>query len=142
MERCADFESLIERMLADEIDDAERQQLLLHAQSCADCRQFVDLHHDLLDPELQFEPPGDAEFGAMRREVLRKIRTAARPDETPWDRWLGWLRAPLMQPARAAATAAIALVLIGSGVLLGWQRPVTLQKQSERSFVEIGYFLE
>ena len=55
MKRCDDYEPLIERMLADEIDDAGRDRLLRHAESCSGCRQFIELHHRLLGPELEVE---------------------------------------------------------------------------------------
>ena len=52
MIRCDEFEPLIERLLAEEIDDPDRDRLLAHAQSCGGCRQYVELHHRLLGSEL------------------------------------------------------------------------------------------
>ena len=131
MRRCDDYEPLIERMLSDEINDAERDRLLRHAERCADCRQFVELHHRLLGPELEVDLPTDEEFAAVRHSVLTRIRVEA-PEREGWPNLIrqGWLR-----PAFGLGLAALLVAALGAGVLLGRQWP-------DQRFVSSGSFDE
>ena len=79
MERCNDYETLIERMLADEIDDADRDRLLAHSERCRACREYVELHHRLLGSELDTDLPTDEELSYVRTAVLERIRTQDLP---------------------------------------------------------------
>jgi hypothetical protein len=117
MGRCVDFEPLIEQMLADEIQAIERDRLLRHSQSCASCRQFVELHHRLLGPELEVELPTDEEFGAARDEVLRRIR--AEEEIAAAGGLRGFFRALWLRPAHAGALAALLLVALGAAFVAG-----------------------
>ncbi len=120
MSRCENYEGPIERLLADEIDDAERDRLLAHAESCSDCRQFVELHHRLMGPELDPELPSDAELAAVRRTVMRTIRAERRTARGSFfDELSGLLRLLVATPAGAAAAAALMLVALGLGVVGG-----------------------
>jgi len=122
MNRCAEFEPLIERMLAEEIADADRDRLLAHAQSCGGCRQYVELHHRLLGSELDVELPTDEEFGAMRRNVFEGIGGA--PDRSARSGWgaIGeFFQLMMLRPAYAGALAALLLVMLGAGFGLGHQ---------------------
>jgi hypothetical protein len=119
MDRCHDYESLIERMLADEIEDGERDRLLAHAECCTSCRQFVELHHRLLGPELELELPTDEELADVRGAVLNRIRAEA--DERAGPGATNLLRMLWLRPAYAGALAAMLTVVLGAGVLIGWR---------------------
>jgi hypothetical protein len=121
MQRCDDYEPLIERMLADEIDDTERDRLLRHAESCGDCRQFVELHHRLLGPALAVDLPTDEEFAAVRHAVLTRIRVDAPERQS----WFDAFRQIWMRPAFGAGLAALLVVALGSGIIVGRQWPGT-----------------
>jgi len=128
MIRCAEFEPLIERMLAEEIADADRDRLLTHAQSCAPCRQYVELHHRLLGSELDVELPTDEEFGAMRRAVFEGIGGArGRPAGSSWGMIGEFFQLMMQRPAYAGALAALLLVMLGAGFGVGqqWGQPTT-----------------
>jgi len=119
MSECVDYERLIERLLADEIDDGDRDRLLAHAGHCAACRSFVDLHYRLLEPDLDLDLPDELAFARARRDVLARIREqrsqqrpgreAARPGAArfAW-RGAGW-----------AAAAAVALMALGAAFVAG-----------------------
>ena len=102
MSRCTEteYELLIERMLADEIDDPERDRLLTHAQGCSPCREYVELHHRLLDSELDLDLPTEQEFTAMRQAVLSGVGGAAAQGRPSLGHGLAELvRALVRQPA-------------------------------------------
>jgi hypothetical protein len=120
MIRCDEFEPLIERMLAEDIDHRDRDRLLPHAQSCGSCRQYVELHHRLLGSELAVELPTDEEFGAMRRAVVAQIGSAEeRPARSVWAAVGEFFQLMTMRPAYAGALAALLVVMLGAGIGLG-----------------------
>lgn len=115
MKRCEDYDALIEGLLADELADHERDRLLGHAQTCAGCREFVDLHHGLLATGAEVELPTEGEFAVARQTVLARIREAgvSRPG------LLERLRVRFPRPVPAWATAALMLVLLAGGWMIG-----------------------
>jgi len=113
MDRCTGYEGLIEKLLAEEIDGDDRERLLAHAERCADCRAYVDLHVRLLGSELDSELPDDRAFAAMRAAVLDRVRNEGRP------RGLSWLRWPDLRPAAAIGTAAVLILALATGLLVG-----------------------
>lgn len=119
MSKCTEFEPLIEQMLSEEIEDASRDRLLAHSEACVDCRQFVDLHYQLQDPELSTELPSDAELAEVRANVLREIRAADRNDPLPSFGLAGLLRLFALRPAYGMGLAAMLLVMLGTGVVVG-----------------------
>ena len=74
MNPCTEYESLIESMLADEIDEAARNRLLRHTEACLACREYVDLHHALMERYGEAELPTERQFGNMRAAVMRRLR--------------------------------------------------------------------
>lgn len=129
MDPCANYESSIESMLADEIDEAARLRLLRHAETCADCREYVDLHHALLEPA-EAELPTERQFGLMRAKVLRRLRQDRGAPVAGWGpRLRAWLLPPGTRPAHVAVMAGLGLAVLVAGVLAGRQmtpRPVVL----------------
>ncbi|MCP3978480.1 MAG: zf-HC2 domain-containing protein [bacterium] len=115
MKRCTEFEPLIEKMLAEEIGDAERDRLLAHAESCGACREFVELHHRLMEPEVEVDLPTDEEFAAMRRSVLRRI-APERSAAGLLDRMRVFFAQPLLA---GAGVALVALLTLWVGFRLG-----------------------
>jgi hypothetical protein len=120
MKGCRAYDDSIERMLAEEIGNAERDRLLAHAQTCAACAEFVDLHYQLRDPALAQELPTDAEFAMARRSVLGRIRAQQTTGEPrALHGLLGFLTTLAGQPAYAAGLAALLVVALALGVLIG-----------------------
>lgn len=120
MKGCRAYDDSIERMLADEIGNAERDRLLAHAQDCGACREFVDLHFQLQDPAMTVELPSDAEFAMARRAVLGRIRLGRDSEQVSG---LAGLRAfftsLVRSPAYAGALAALLVVALAAGVVIG-----------------------
>jgi hypothetical protein len=119
MTECTQYEPLIELMLAEEIEPGQLDRLLSHAEDCAGCRQFVDLHYQLQEPALTPELPSEAGFSAMRRTVLRQIsedRKTGTPGLASLSRFFKLLSVP---PVRYAAAAALLLVVLFTGVYTG-----------------------
>jgi hypothetical protein len=118
MKRCTEFEPLIEGMLSEEITEANRDRLLAHAETCTECRQFVDLHYQLQDPGLGADLPTPGEFASMRHLVMTEIRTAgaALPFTTSL---FESFRGLLMRPAFAGGLAALMLAMLATGYLAG-----------------------
>ncbi len=123
---CREYEPLIERMLAEEIGRAERDRLLEHTEECPGCREFVDLHHRLMEPDENGDLPTDAEFARMRESVLatvRQERTSTPPARVAWsDRRSAWsdlFGLFAMRPALAGGFAAALLVMLVGGIAVG-----------------------
>ena len=114
---CHEYEPLIERLLAEEIGDRERDRLLHHTEGCQGCREFVDLHYRLHDAELATDLPTDAEFAGMRRTVVAQIR-----QEQPAPAFSGvrdFFRSLVRQPALAGGLAAIMVAMLAAGYVVG-----------------------
>ena len=118
MDRCRDYETMIERMLADEIDAAERDRLLTHAERCHACREYVELHHRLLGSELAVELPTDEELADVRGAVLERIRSEREASGAGLG---GLFRLLWLRPAWAGAAALALLVTLAGGVWIGRQ---------------------
>ena len=116
MDRCNVYETSIERMLADEIEDAERDRLLAHAERCRSCREYVELHHRLLGSELSTDLPTDEELADVRTAVLERLRADR---EGPAETLTQWLRQLWRRPAWAAAAAVVLLVALVGGIGIG-----------------------
>jgi len=116
MESCHDYETSIERMLADEIDDTERDRLFAHSERCRSCREFVELHHRLLGSELDLELPTDEELADVRTVVLERIRAER---EMPAVGFGDLLRQLWSRPAWIGAAAAAMLVALVGGIWIG-----------------------
>ena len=135
MSPCKSYDPLIEKMLADELEGEAMDRLLGHAEQCAACRDFVDLHHQLFESELTPELPDDGEFLAMRRSVLRRIRTEQAAG-TGWLEKLRLLLAPAAAPRLAALGGVALLAVVGAlGVLAG-------MRMGETPIVEAGILPE
>ncbi len=117
---CREYEPLIERMLAEEIGDGERDRLLAHAEACTGCREFIDLHYQLQDPEQVVDLPTEGELAAMRGAVMRRIR-AERADRSERVGFMEALRALMLRPAHAAGVLAVMVMLLALGVYAGQQ---------------------
>jgi hypothetical protein len=116
METCNEYEALVERMLADEIDDVERDRLLAHAERCRACREYVELHHRLLGSELDGDLPTDEELADVRGAVLERIRAQQSGAAGSLAQWLQQL---WHRPAWAALAAASLLLALVGGVGIG-----------------------
>ncbi len=117
--QCQEYEPLVERMLSDEISGDEMDRLLSHAETCGDCREFVELHHRMLGPELDTELPTEGEFAAMRHTVMRRLRAEQSSARGRALGTLGLLWALMTRPAFVAGTAVLMLVMLGAGVVVG-----------------------
>ena len=62
MSPCENYDALIEKLLADELEHPALDRLLAQAESCTACRSFVDLHHQLGTVELDADLPTNAAF--------------------------------------------------------------------------------
>ena len=116
--RHPETETLVERLLADQLDAEGWQRLLRYAESDPACREYVDLHHGLLESEDDVELPDDAAFGQMRRRVIERVGLRRQASA----RRLGWREALmhfLRQPLLAGGMAAALLLTLGLGWSLG-----------------------
>jgi len=141
MSRCDDYEPLIERMLAEEIGNAERDRLLAHTEGCTGCREFVDLHYRLQDPELGVDLPDEAEFASVRRAVMHRVRAESPSRTSAGTRVFGWFQALVQQPVYLAAAAAIWLLTL-SVVFVAGQRSGGLDDTFARGPVVVDQWMQ
>ncbi len=124
MSNCADFERLMEGMLAGDYDPgadgaspkwavAARRDLLAHVDGCDACGELYGFHEWLAREAPALEEIQPRELEAVRHEVLARIREEA-PAGMRSDS--GSARMPATRLALAGAAAAL---LLAAGVLLG-----------------------
>lgn len=112
MSDCREFESLIDRAHAGEIDAAGSERLLAHLDTCAECSALFGLVGRLA-AEAEVPEPSEHELARLRAAVLAEIAAA-----TP-----GGARAARRAAPRLAVhpgwAAAAALVLVAGGAFAG-----------------------
>ena len=115
MTECPRESQLLAALMNGEPED-RLSPLLEHSQSCAGCRELVELHRRLEESVLAGAT--NEELRAMRAQVLRRLRSK------PAKRRLGGFRTPVVG-WRAALTAAAGLVLLLGTFSLGrWTAPM------------------
>lgn len=126
MNRCLEYQPLIEGMLAEEIGETDRDRLLAHAEGCTDCREFVDLHYQLQEPDFGCELPTAGQFAALRQSVLAQVRDQGARRPAAGAGVADLLRALIRRPAFAGGLAALLLIMLGAGYFAGQSAPVRL----------------
>ncbi len=101
----------MDELLTTGADDARMDGVLDHIESCEDCASHFELLNRLRTEDLVDEP-ADPEFLAMRRSVLRGIRTNASEAATLIER----MRALFAQPAFSMG---LALLMLAAGFIVG-----------------------
>lgn len=129
--KTSEAEELVERMLADQLDARGWSRLTLLAQDDPACREYVELHHTLLEADSGDDLPDASEFAAMRAQVIE--RTGLQPTATPGRKAAsatgsisesiqGWVESMFQRPVWAGAMAAVLTVAIaGAGWWVGRQ---------------------
>lgn len=106
---CTEIQKAMDELFDERIDEARADELLGHIDSCAACAAHYGLLGRLRAGSSGADP-SDAAFLAMRRGVIRSIRTSAGTAPGLLDR----LRAAFATPALATGLAA--LVVVGAFV--------------------------
>ncbi len=128
MSNCADFERLMEGMVAGDYDpgaggahprwaDTARRNLLAHVEGCAACKDLYGFHEWLAREAPGLEAPEPRELEAVRRNVLAWIREEApapAAQSFPWWRRL----VPVAAAGAPSASGALRLVLAGAAAAL------------------------
>lgn len=126
MSDCRACREWIESALAGQLPEAQRTELLRHAEACADCRALLQLHHELADATAIVPEPEPGSLAAMREDVLARI--AGRGTTTRARRSFAadlaalWRAHPAPSALALAATLAAA-VLLGHAGLPPWLTP-------------------
>jgi len=107
-ESCVEIQKAMDELFDEKLDEARADALLGHIDACAACAAHWGLLGRLRSATAA--EPTDAELLAMRRGVIRAIRTA----EPTRAGWLESLRAALMSPALGVGL--VALVIVGAFV--------------------------
>lgn len=113
MSECERFEPTIEAYVAGELDDNALGPLLSHCRACADCRQLLELHRDLVALASQAPDLHDDDLDAVHARVLRTVDShpntsearAEVPGRSAWSLLAG-------TPLRAVAALAAVLVFV------------------------------
>lgn len=117
MSGCKTYQSMVKKLLSDEINETDKSELYRHAESCRHCRAVIKTY-DHLKAQLSPVPhPNEARFRTMRQNVLQAIRakqTGAVKTRSSFrfNAFFQWLRQP-------AVAYAFALLLLISGWFLG-----------------------
>ena len=101
------------------LDRRRAAALERHLEGCAACRGLLEDFRamKLAAAELPAPEPGDEVWSRIRTGLVRAAGSVRRPATSPARRLFGW---GWTSPAlRLAGAAALALVLVGSGVLIG-----------------------
>lgn len=74
MKQCKSWEKLIEKLIDGTITENESARLKAHLETCASCRELVQMHHAMENSVLNLPAVNEDEFFRMRQEVLGNIR--------------------------------------------------------------------
>lgn len=108
---CTDIQKSMDELLTSGADDARMDGVLDHIESCAGCAAHFELLNRLRTEDLVDEPR-DADFLAMRRSVIREIRTSASGTHSLFET----IRALFAQPGFAMG---LAVLTLAAGFLVG-----------------------
>ncbi|MCP4200960.1 MAG: hypothetical protein GY769_03410 [bacterium] len=103
---CRRFEDGLASLMSGDSTPDERSLVMRHLAECEDCADLFAIHAELEDMELP--AAAEAEFLALRRDVLRSIRQETKSGAKGWLRNLG---VGGLRPSIALATVAGALVI-------------------------------
>ncbi len=116
--RCRACREYLSRAIDGELSERENARLEKHLASCPDCRTLGEDLRRIVNGAARLETPLPSErvWARIRSELTRETagRAAERAGSLPKPAF--WLGAPAL---RYAGVAAVALVLIASGVLVG-----------------------
>lgn len=145
MNRCAEFERLLEGLMAGDYErshdgslprwaEAARREIEAHVDGCDACGDLYGFHEWLTREAAGIEEPGTEDLEAMRRGVLDRIRMEEGTEPAAHAR-ASWWRHLIFRPAphralnspprlRPAFVAAAAVLLLAVGALAGRTLPV------------------
>lgn len=106
MSACARFETMIERLVALDLEPQDRAALFAHGKECDGCRRLLEIHGDLVAAGAQAPEPDEAELDFVQERIQRELRRRR-------DR----------RPLRAAAMAAGLIFPFAAGLFLGRALP-------------------
>ena len=106
MSDCLRFESMIEGLVASDLDPQGLSELRAHTTGCEDCRKLLAIHGDLVETGARVPEPDEADFDLRQERVLREIK-----------RW------GARRPLRIAVVAAGLILPLAVGLLLGRALP-------------------
>ena len=132
METCREFESAIDRELAEGLTGPERDQLLEHLDRCTACSELFDLMTTLKRAPL-LDEPSEFELAKLRRDLVASLPAAAAP---PGDRAPRADRARSVAPGwRWALAAGLAGLALASGAFVAGRRSASAPRQAS---VDLG----
>jgi hypothetical protein len=108
MHNCNNIRIIIENYLAGELSPSDQELLNQHLSSCADCRELITLHEEMMQMDGDVNDPGPDSMRAMRSRVFAQLSGGRELPAKPLNR-------PLWALGSVVATAAM-LVL---GIFLG-----------------------
>ncbi len=119
---CTDktIKELLSAYLEEAVDEAERQQVKQHLETCEDCRTELSLLGMIADDPVP--DPGEAFWVSLPGKIHRAVETQNRERKRFLN--LSWLRDRMAPPRWSLAAAGLALVLIVSWLVVN-----PLQKQ-------------
>src|SRR5262245_36311851 len=107
MSACSRFESMVESLVASDLDRRALSDLLAHAAGCESCRQLLAIHGDLVEAGERVPEPAAADLDRRQERVLLEIGQRK-------------VRRPLL---RLAALAAGLILPLAAGILAGRALP-------------------
>jgi HEAT repeat protein len=99
---CSRFESMVERLLASDLDPQALSDLRAHASGCDGCRRLLEIHGDLTEAGARAPEPDEADLDLVQERVWRNVK-----------------RRRVRRPLRVAALAAGLILPFAVGLILG-----------------------
>jgi len=115
MKECERFEGMIQAYLADELSEAEADDLRQHCRRCNECGEVLELHTDLTEWGRELAKDDSVDFTSMRAAVMRRIASTTDRMERP-RRWRRPSRPFVLRPVPALGAALLILV---AGAVVG-----------------------
>jgi hypothetical protein len=73
MKNCKEYQSLLEKIIAGDINKNEHAELLQHIDSCSECTRLYSTNKALLQMNKPIDPVSKNEFNTLRLKVIEKI---------------------------------------------------------------------
>ena len=106
MSECQRFETMIEGVVASDLEPQALSELLAHTKGCEECRRLLSIHGDLAAAAARLPEVDDADFELRQDRVLRDMH-----------------RRPARRSVRVAAIAAGVILPFVVGLLVGRSIP-------------------
>lgn len=129
MKECKKYEELLKHLIANEIDDKDKELLLSHIRQCKNCKALYEMHGQLGTQAIDFPEADAGDYLKVRQSVIRSIRNKKAIDDIKW--YQNFADHFMIFFSRPAFTVSLSVILFLVGFFL---YPIILTSQDHSDF--------